>query len=208
MSKLIDLTGERFGRLTVIERAESNKYGAIWKCSCDCGNRVSVAGVKLRNGHTRSCGCLVSDTIGNLNKTHGMSHTRLHYIWGNMKSRCYNPNNHFYKRYGGRGITVCDEWIDDFTAFVDWALSSGYDESLTIDRIDNDQSYFPDNCRWANKTEQANNRKSSRLFEMGGEIKSISEWCREYKKKSPTVAYRLRQNWTIEEALDLTSRNK
>lgn len=203
MSKFIDLAGQRFGRLTAVERAGKNRYGVVWKCLCDCGSYTEVAGTKLRNGHTRSCGCLVSDTIGNLNRTYGMSKSRLHYIWGNMKSRCYNANNRFYKRYGGRGIAVCDEWRDDFTAFVDWALANGYDATLTIDRIDNDKGYAPDNCRWVDMTTQANNRTSNKLFTMDGQTKSISEWSKAYGRKRATVAYRLRRGRSIQEALGI-----
>lgn len=208
MSKLIDITGRRFGRLTVIERAGSNKYGAKWKCECDCGNISVVLGAKLRNGHTKSCGCLVVEHIENVNKTYGMSDSRIHYIWGNMKGRCYNENDQAYDRYGGRGITVCDEWREDFTAFVDWAFANGYADNLTLDRRDNDGNYCPENCRWATYKTQANNRRNSRPLTFNGETKSLSEWCEEYGKKRDTVRYRIRHGWTFEEAFDIIPRQK
>ena len=208
MSKLIDITGQRFGRLLVVERAESLPRGAAWMCKCDCGAYIKVAASKLRNAHTRSCGCLVTDTIGSLNKTYGMSKSRLHYIWGNMKSRCYNPNNAHYVDYGGRGITICDVWRNDFTAFVDWAYGSGYAADLSIDRVNNDGNYEPGNCRWATAKEQANNRRSSKLHLFRGEEKSISEWGRIYGQNAHTVLYRIRHGWSLEDALTRQSRSR
>lgn len=160
VSRLIDLTGQRFGRLTVIERAENNKAGrARWLCRCDCGKYITVTGVDLRTGNTKSCSCLKTARLIKQSTTHGESKTRLFQIWCNMRNRCYNPNVTRYDDYGGRGITVCDEWLHDFTAFRNWALSSGYSDELTLDRIDNDKGYSPDNCRWATWHEQRMNQR-------------------------------------------------
>ena len=168
MAKLIDLTGQRFGRLLVVKRAGSDKQKrAKWECQCDCGNEAVVVSSYLINGETKSCGCLIRETIGNMNLSHGCSGTRLYGVWMHMKERCYKPSQKSYHRYGGRGITVCDEWRNDFGKFHEWAMENGYDENAprgqcTIDRIDNDKGYSPDNCRWADMKTQIHNRSVSR----------------------------------------------
>lgn len=168
MSAVKDLTGQRFGHLVVLERAENTKHGrARWKCRCDCGNTTTVIGFHLIGGTTKGCGCLIVEGLKERSTVHGKYNTRLYHLWGNMKQRCYNQRDRRYNQYGGRGITVCDEWLHDFMAFHDWAMSNGYDESApfgqcTIDRIDNDKGYRPDNCRWVDMKVQRNNRSDSR----------------------------------------------
>ena len=168
MGKFRDLTGQRFGQLTVIERSGSNKHRrATWRCQCDCGRETVVASNDLINGDTRSCGCFRSKLLIERNTTHGLRHTRLYGVWLGMKERCYIPSSIRYQRYGGRGITICDEWRDNFQAFYEWSVSNGYDENspfgqCTIDRIDNDKGYSPDNCRWVDQKVQRNNRSDSR----------------------------------------------
>ncbi len=175
MSSVTDLTGKRFGRLTVVSRAGSNKQGrAMWLCVCDCGKECCVKGTNLLQGNTSSCGCLgqqtrVENGYKSLNRSgakqvHGMSGTRLYGVWSSMKSRCYQESHPHFKDYGGRGITVCQEWKDDFQAFAIWAESHGYDETApkgkcTLDRIDSDGDYCPDNCRFADMSVQQNNRR-------------------------------------------------
>lgn len=168
--RTIDETGNRYGRLTVVCRAGSNKKGiAKWLCECDCGGKTVVLGPKLRRGETKSCGCFEQETrVRNGHKrmqpTHGMSRSRLYDVWHGMKARCYRKTHPHYKDYGGRGIIVCDEWKDDFQAFADWALSHGYDESAakgacTLDRQDPNGNYTPENCRFADMDVQQNNRR-------------------------------------------------
>lgn len=164
--QVINLTGNKYGRLTVVEYTGTKMRKALWKCICECGNTTYVRSHKLKDGNTRSCGCLRTELLlsytPDRGKTHGESDTRLYRTWSAMKQRCFNPNLPIYKYYGGRGITVCDEWKDDFVAFRDWALANGYDDTLTIDRIDNDGDYCPQNCQFLTRSENAAKQRLDR----------------------------------------------
>lgn len=160
VGKLIDLTGRRFGRLIVLARDENMKKKPVWRCRCDCGNVTTVRGDSLRKGETQSCGCLQSDIVRKMHEVHRSSSSRLYSIYNGMKNRCYNQHTSNYKYYGGRGITICAEWLHSFQTFQQWALSHGYTDTLTIDRIDNDLGYSPDNCRWATAKEQRANQRA------------------------------------------------
>lgn len=187
MGRCVDLTDMVFGRLTVVERGENDSHGAArWVCKCECGTIKLIRGDKIRSGEIMSCGCYQSElrkskerieAISKANTKHGMSNTKLYYVYNNMMRRCYDINNHKYKNYGGRGISVCDEWRNNKELFFEWANASGYKEGLTIDRIDVNGIYCPENCRWADQKTQANNRTTNVFLTYNDESKTIAEWA-------------------------------
>lgn len=182
--KCVDLTGQRFGRLTVVEKSSPDKHGTMrWLCLCDCGTEKVIRGDKLRTGEIMSCGCFQRECsanrakeLGKRSKTHGLSGTHLYCVYDNMIKRCYNEKCERYPRYGGRGISVCKEWLDNRCVFYDWAINNGYEEGLTIDRIDVNSGYSPENCRWITQRAQANNRSTNVFLCYNGVSHTISEW--------------------------------
>ena len=203
MGKFEDLTGQRFGYLTVIKKAGKNKSDKIlWLCKCDCGKLKIIQGTSLKNGRTKSCGCLRKKGA---RMTHGFKYTRLYCIWQGIKKRCLNKNTSNYYIYGGRGIKICDEWKNDFKSFHDWAFANGYDESAkrgdcTIERIDVNGNYEPSNCRWATMKEQCRNTRSNKLITYNNETRCLMDWSYIFNINYKTLLYRFKKGWTIEKA--------
>lgn len=196
-----DLTGKRFSRLVVIrELPYRNKYGNIqWLCKCDCGNEIAASTSELNGGYRKTCGCSRPKLYA--------KNKRLYNVWRGMRTRCENPNSNRYHRYGGRGIKVCDEW-HSFSAFLDWSMNNGYDPNAkrgqcTIDRIDLDGDYSPENCRWVDNATQSLQTSTNHYVEIDGELMCISEAARKKGISIHTVRSRLKYGWRIEDALSI-----
>ena len=213
MGKLKDLTGQKINHWTVLGRAENyiqpnGKSVVMWRCQCDCerGTVADIRGDTLRLGQSTQCvfcaRTIAANEASKILSTHKERHTRLYGIWSKMKSRCNNPNLPDYKDYGGRGITVCDEWQNSYEAFRDWANQNGYLDHLTIDRIDVNGNYEPSNCRWATNKEQSNNRRTNKLITFNGETHNIHEWSEIIGINYNVLYNRLHKSkWSIERAL-------
>lgn len=199
-----DLSGSRFGKLLVIGIDEDRVTGGrktYWVCKCDCGKEKSIRSDSLtskRLPKTESCGCLrLEKSKVNLKKNHShkSSKTRLYHTWQGMKSRCYLKNSGCYERYGGRGIIVCEDWKNDFSTFKQWALSSGYNDNLTIERIDFNGNYEPSNCTWIPLPEQSNNRRSSIFIEYQGQTMNLKQWSDKLGIKYGTLNSRYKRGY-------------
>lgn len=185
-----DLTGQRFGRLVVrslVDDPAGTDVPTRWLCSCDCGNELLVRASNLKSGNTLSCGCLQKELATAQHKMHGETGSRLFHSWVHMKQRCTNPNNRAFKYYGARGISVCDEWKNSFQAFHDWAMSHGYADNLTLDRIDVNGNYCPENCRWITIQEQQRNKRDNVRVAFDGRVKTVAEWAEEFNCHSSAV---------------------
>lgn len=189
------LTGKKFNRLTVLRRNGSSKdKHAMWLCKCDCGNETVVRSDCLRIGKIQSCGCLRNELVGDRGRTHGMTETRLYRTWCGMKNRCYNPSYKGYKNYGGRGITICSEWLHDFQAFYDWAMANSYKENLTIERKDVNGNYCPENCCWITKKMQSRNRTDNRKITCKSQTMILTDWANLLGVNRSTLAYKLKNS--------------
>lgn len=194
-----DLTGKRFGRLTVIGVDDNQSRKTYYICKCDCGNIKTIRADALVAGKTISCGCRKKeqDEINLARNTHNKSDTRLYSIWLGIKSRCNNIHNSRYHRYGGRGIKVCDEWNNDFISFYEWSINNGYQDDLTIDRIDNDKGYEPSNCRWADMKTQCRNRETNINITIGKSTRTLTEWCEIFNLDTKMILARYNRNGFI-----------
>ena len=202
-----DLAGKRFGRWIVVSESEKrtkSRY-VYWVCKCDCGTIKDIASNNLLNGVTTSCGCLRKERLTVRNKTHNGSKTRLYSIWSSMIQRCTNPNNKDFKEYGGRGVSVCEEWRN-FEAFLNDMGECPI--GMSIDRIDVNGNYEPCNCRWATDEQQSRNRRSVRNIEFNGETKLLSDWAKQYGISRTTLADRLNRGWNIETALTTQTKDR
>jgi hypothetical protein len=198
-----NIVGQKFGQLTVLERAGTAKdRHVMWLCKCTCGNTTTATGTRLRSGETQSCGCLNKEINRAKAMTHGMKGTRLYDEWRHMKDRCSRPKSRIYKNYGGRGITVCQEWRENFETFRDWALANGYQDDLTIHRIDVNGNYEPSNCRWIALEEQQNNRRNNRLITHEGKTQTMKQWAKEKGIPYNTLRARLNRGWPTDRALN------
>lgn len=204
MSYLINLMGKRFGKWTVLQRGKNEKQGqATWVCRCDCGTVKEVAGYRLRGGGSTRC----RDCAPEVFRTHGLSKHRIHKIWRCMKARCEHKADTAFPSYGGRGISVCKEWHESKN-FFEWAFSHGYRDNLTIDRIDNDGDYCPENCRWATLKEQSRNKRVTLRLNFRGVVKTLKEWAETYGINYYTIRCRARKDWTPEQVLGFEKRGR
>lgn len=209
-----NLVGKRFGRLTVLKYLYSDHHGTkVWECKCDCGNFVKENSNVLSMGKVKSCGCLNKERIVALDKSRRTiydisrdangKHTKLYKIWCGIKRRCQNYDASHYKYYGKRGICVCDEWTHNFRPFYEWAISNGYQDGLTIDRIDNDKGYSPENCRWATITEQNRNKRCNTIFSYRGVAKTLAEWSDIVDIDPHMISGRVKRGWSFEDAITI-----
>lgn len=195
--------GKKYGKLTVIKRMHNVNGKVKYLCKCDCGNEKVVYAADLRNGKIVSCGCYRLQKLSEKISVHKKTKTRLYRIWQNMKTRCYNPKFKQFKDYGGKGVSVCEEWKNDFMQFYNWAMSNGYNDTLTIDRIDTNGNYEPDNCRWATLKQQARNNSKNVLITHNGETHCLTEWGEIQNINLKTLYSRIyTKKWSIEKALE------
>lgn len=199
MTKAFDLIGKKFERLTVKKRVKNGKHGeARWLCNCQCGNTTIVKTYHLTSGKIRSCGCIKKEILKKRENIHHKSNTKIYKIWASIKQRCTNSKHKNCKRYKERGIKICEQWKRSFVEFYNWAISSGYKEGLTIERINNNGNYEPSNCRWATRKEQANNTSRNHFVYFNGERHTISEWSKKLGIKYSVLENRLRRKISLE----------
>lgn len=201
MKPKMDLTGQKFGRLTVIKEVKTNSKLRYWLCKCNCGNEKIVRQSSLRDGTTKSCGCLTKELLSKKSYKHGLTNSKLYWILHSMKQRCYNLNDSHSKYYGNKNIKICDEWLDKENGiinFYNWAMANGYKEGLSIDRIDSNGNYCPENCRWVDGYAQHNNTSYNKYITYNNETHTIAEWCRKLNLDYHRTVCRLLNGWSVE----------
>jgi hypothetical protein len=188
-SGLIDLTGMKFNRLTAVSYVGQGSSGAKWLFKCDCGKEIITSSYPVRKGKTKSCGCWNEENKHNRYRIHGLTGTKIQSAWSHMKQRCFNPNCKEYEHYGGRGITVCDEWKNSVAEFAKWAYENGYEKNLTLDRIDNNGNYEPNNCRWVSMEVQENNKRNNRYYDIDSGSYTLSQIAKMYSVSRGSLYY-------------------
>lgn len=213
MNKVRNLSGERFGKMVAVKCVGRDRHkNARWLCKCDCGRTKIVSSRSLVNGNTKSCGCLETGKfINGFAKRHGGSAERLYRVWGGMRNRCYDKNRQEYPSYGGRGIRICDEWLHDYGAFRRWAYENGFDPGATgyecsIDRIDPDGDYSPENCRWIPMSEQTWNRRDTWCLEYRGRRMTLVDASLVHGVAMSTIRTRIKRGWSVERAIETPAR--
>ena len=207
MTKRIEMEGRKFGELTVVRVAGKAKNNVLlYECLCSCGKVAVVRASNLRSGNTKSCGHLFKEKVRTMHVTHGGSKERLHGVWNSIKGRCYNPNCEAYKNYGGRGIKMCEEWKSNYESFKKFAIEKGYNENskrgeYTIERIDVNGNYEPDNCILIPIEKQFCNKTNNHVLTFKNETKTVSEFARDYNIQKDTLLERLKAGWSVEDAL-------
>lgn len=213
-NSIIEMLGKKYGKLLiqgvsykkpVFSKKENRikKYIYFVKCKCDCGKEKIINAETIKRQKVFSCGCYIKEKLKKgLNVKHGLTNHRLYHIWCCMKNRCYNVNYLEFKYWGGKGVSICDEWKNNFENFYNWAIDNGYKDNLSIDRIDGNKNYCPENCRWATAKEQANNQRNNKLIFYKNQTKTLAEWCNFFGVKYSLVRDRIyRYNWSFEKAI-------
>jgi hypothetical protein len=202
-SRVKNITGQLFGRITVLSFRDIHKRRTRWYCVCSCGEKLTCSGSALKTGNTRSCGCLKRDTTIERNitqsTTHGMTATSIYNVWASMKRRCCRPSSQDYKNYGGRGITVCERWLEFENFYED--MGDRPSNQYSIERIDNDGDYCLDNCKWILTSNQAKNRRTNRRLSYNGETRIVVDWARHLNMNVHTIYSRLNRGWSIADTL-------
>lgn len=204
MAELIDISGMEFERCVALKHVSGGRCGAKYLFRCECGKQFVARSNDVRKGRVKSCGCVNRREVKEKTTKHGFYKHPIYQAWSHIKQRCYNPNCKEYEHYGGRGITMCDDWLNNPVEFINWSFDNGWEKGLTIDRIDNDKGYYPDNCRWVSMEVQENNKSDNHYYLYNGESKTLSQIARENNVSRNSLYYRVNvKNMSIEKALEI-----